>query len=157
MIQAKQVQQIAVITADDPAQLQDRINAELLVHTDVIDLAIDENQNKAIIKYLVDGKTAARSGDQIPDASGSQPDFYLSLVDPTAEAADTAVVDVRLIVPVSENSCCADCDNYIWGVRCRYTGKRVDRVHDVCPMENVTIQKHDVLATSVRNKGKTKV
>lgn len=78
------VPQVAVITADTPEQLQEKMNAELLQHPDVTRMTLSEgNSNRAIIQYMVT--------ENVPE-----------------DEAD------RYFIETGKHYCCNDCPECIW-------------------------------------------
>ena len=136
----KQIPQISIITADDPEQLQDKINEELLIHPDYI--GIDVRSDSAIIRYYVTVTV------QEPDPIGLLPaegehsviDHRIDLTEENSENVEG--ICVQLLLPVPERRYCCECDNYNWGIGCPYRSGAIRPMDPACSLFNIHIGRY---------------
>ena len=132
----KLIPQLAIVTAEDPATLQDKINSELMLHPNFTDLEIDGN--RAIIRYDLE----IQPPKPIDLLTGPDQDAHIdhSLVLTPENATDIQRVVVELVLqdPGEDRYCC-ECQNYKWGIGCPYREGRVKLMDQACEMFDVKI------------------
>lgn len=140
MKEKKKIPQVAVIVADDPEQLQTRINQELMIHPDYT--SIDVTENRAVIQYLVTVQELD------PVESLPCPD-ELAPVDHRINLADNGternIVHIEITLPVPADRYCCECENYNWGIGCQYRDGHVRILDEACEMFNLRIGFDDFL------------
>lgn len=131
------IPQISIVCGEDPADLQNKINAELLAHPLYVDLQIDED--RAILRYnleiqppkAVDLLTAG------PDHA-TNIDHHLILCREDSTEAQRVIIELVLEHPGEDRYCC-ECENYRWGNGCPYREGRVKLMDPACEMFDVKI------------------
>lgn len=136
----KQIPQISIITADDPELLQDKINQELLIHPDYID--IDVRSDSAIVRYYITVTV------QEPDPIDSLPaegenaviDHRIDLTEEDSENVEG--ICIQLLLPVPEKRYCCECNNYNWGIGCPYRSGAIRPMDPACSLLNIHIGRY---------------
>lgn len=133
------IPQIEIVTAPDPATLQEEINKVLLQHPNVTDISIEND--RAIVKYDVTVNAPAPPPLEIGNPVA--PDHILAFTDSLDPRQSVRMV-IELILPkLTGKYYCADCDNYDWGKGCPYRKGRIMPTDPCCDMLNVTISSQE--------------
>ena len=132
----KLIPQLAIITAEDPEQLQDKINAELLAHPHYIDLQIDDS--RAILQYNIE----IQPPKAINLLTGPDQDAHIdySLILTPENATDIQRVILELVLPDhGPDRYCCECENYRWGNGCPYRDGHIRLMDSACTMFNLHV------------------
>ena len=132
----KTIPQIAIITAENPEDLQDKINQELLAHPNYTDLRIDGS--RAIIQYNIEIQPP-KPADLLtgPDQTAN---IDHSIILAPEDAADTrrVILELALEHPGEHRFCC-ECTNYVWGKSCPYRTGHVKIMDPACELFDLKI------------------
>jgi len=133
------IPQIEIVTAPDPATLQEEINKVLLQHPIVKDISIEDG--RAVIQY--DVTVNAPAPPPLETGGPVAPDHTLTFTDSLDPDQSVRMV-VELILPkLAGRYYCCDCDNYDWGKGCPYRKGRIMPTDPCCDMLNVTISSQE--------------
>ena len=132
------IPQIEIVTASDPAELQEQINAVLLKHPDVTDINVEAD--RALIRYVVtiDPPTPP----QIETGAPIVPKYSIMFTEST-DPAETVRIGIELVLPKITGRSCCDCSNYEWGIGCPYRAGPIRLLDPACSMFNVRIDGYD--------------
>lgn len=137
IVKEKLIPQVEIVHAEDPDQLQERINALLMLHPDCTD--IDIQKDSAIVKYNISVTVQEPDpADTIPVEG--EPAIVNCRLDLTEEETEKVEgVCVQLLLPVPENRYCCECSNYTWGTGCRYRTGPIRPMEPACPLLDIHI------------------
>lgn len=148
--QRRKISQIEIVTASDPAELQDGINAVLLQHPDVTDISIEPD--RAMIQYTITVESPAAA--QIETGLPIVPVHSISFAD-NPDPDEVSHFAIELILPKDPDRFCCECTNYSWGKGCPYREGIVRNMDKSCQMFNVNITFDGLEPTRISNQFKT--